>query len=224
MPPAPGKQDREAEALLWAERTSNRLDRKRKAFKASKERKSVVQSRKVTSVDLTKPDPQLGKTRTMRILADSREQRAYAFGGPKYDATVERVALPSGDYSLPGFEDRCSIERKELGDLVSCLMGSNRTRFEKELTRLRPYECKAVVVEASMQDVRDGNYRSEMKPHAVLQSVLTFQVRYGVPFIWCGSREGAEYVTYWTLAKYAREIEERHKLLTKSQASTEKAA
>jgi ERCC4-type nuclease len=151
----------------------------------------------------------------MRIIADTREQRVFTFA--KYEAEVERAALPTADYSLPGFEDRAGIERKELGDLVGCLMGSNRERFERELRRLSSYELKAVVVEASMRDVADGLYRSEMKPHAVLQSVFAFQVRFAVPFIWCGDRAGAEYTTFWLLAKYAREIEERMKMLTKAQ-------
>jgi ERCC4-type nuclease len=152
----------------------------------------------------------------MKIVVDSREQRPFPF--TRYEADLERAALPTADYSLPGFEDRVGIERKELGDLVGCLMGANRERFEKELRRLSAYDLKAVVVEASMRDVADGLYRSEMKPHAVLQSVLAFQVRYGVPFLWCGDRAGAEYTTFWLLAKYAREIEERMKALTKAQA------
>lgn len=82
----------------------------------------------------------------MRIIADTREQRVFSFA--KYEAEVERAALPTADYSLPGFEDRVGIERKELGDLVACLMGANRQRFEKELRRLSAYELKAVVVEA----------------------------------------------------------------------------
>ena len=151
----------------------------------------------------------------MRIIADTREQRGFSFA--KYEADVDRAALPTADYSLPGFEDRVGIERKELGDLISCLMGANRERFERELRRLSAYELKAVVIEASMRDAADGQYRSEMKPHAVLQSVFAFQVRYGVPFLWCGDRAGAEYTTFWLLAKFAREIEERMKALTKSQ-------
>ena len=153
----------------------------------------------------------------MRIIADTREQRVFSFS--KYEAEVERAALPTADYSLPGFEDRVGIERKELGDLVGCLMGANRERFERELRRLSTCELKAVVIEASMRDVADGAYRSEMRPHAVLQSVLAFQVRYGVPFLFCGDRASAEYTTFWLLAKYAREIEERMKMMTKAQAS-----
>ena len=152
----------------------------------------------------------------MRIIADTREQHPFPFA--RYEAEVERAALPTADYSLPGFEDRVGIERKELGDLIGCLMGANRERFKRELRRLSSYELKAVVVEASMRDVADGLYRSEMKPHAVLQSVFAFQVRYAVPFLFCGDRAGAEYTTFWLLAKYAREIEERMKKMTKAQA------
>jgi ERCC4-type nuclease len=158
----------------------------------------------------------------MRIIADTREQRVFTFA--KYEAEVERATLPTADYSLPGFEDRVGIERKELGDLIGCLMGANRERFEKELRRLSSYELKAVVVEASMRDVADGLYRSEMKPHAVLQSVLAFQVRYGVPFLFCGDRAGAEYTCFWLLAKFAREIEERMKALAKAQAPAKEVA
>ena len=78
-----------------------------------------------------------------------------------------------------------------------------------------------VVVEASLADVSQGRYQSAMKPQAALQSIITFQVRYRIPFIWAGSRKAAEYCTFWTLAKYLRELEERFRTATKAQ---EKAA
>ena len=111
----------------------------------------------------------------MAILADTREQAPYGFNG--YAALPRRATIPAGDYSLPGFGDHVAIERKELGGLVACLMGSNRGRFERELAKLRFYDLAAVVVEASMQDVSEGANRSNMKSHAVLQSFCAFQVR-----------------------------------------------
>jgi len=149
------------------------------------------------------------------ILVDSREQRPFSFA--KYKATTEVVTLPCGDYSLPGFQDRVGIERKELNDLVGCLMGEGRERFERELARGRAYDLFAVVVEATLADVAHGRYRSEMKAHSALQSILAFQVRYRVPFVWAGNRDGAEYCTFWLLSKYLREISERHKEATKAQ-------
>jgi len=153
----------------------------------------------------------------MKVIVDSREQTPFPFTG--YDVEVVRAGLPSGDYSLPGFEDRVAVERKSLADLVACLMGDNRERFERELVRLARYDLAAVVIEAGWCDLAAGNYRSDMKPHSACQSVLAFQVRYRVPFIWAGSRKAAEYVTHSILAKYLREIEIRVAVARKGQAA-----
>lgn len=144
----------------------------------------------------------------MKIVVDSREQAPFTF--EKYEVDVLPGALLTGDYSLPGLESLVAIERKSLGDLVGCLMGSDRDRFERELSRAGGLEAFLVVIEASMDDVRRHNYRSRMRPHAVLQSVAAFMVRYRVPFAWCGSREGAEYMTFSFLEKYA--VEQRKRL------------
>ena len=151
----------------------------------------------------------------MRILVDTREQNPFTFAG--YEAATAPATLPVGDYSLPGFTDRAAIERKSLNDLIGCLMGKDRQRFERELRKGRAYDLLCVVVEASLSDVSQGSYRSEMKPHAALQSIITFQVRYRTPFVWAGNRAGAEYVTFSMLQKYLREIEERFRQASKAQ-------
>jgi ERCC4-type nuclease len=151
----------------------------------------------------------------MRILIDTREQLPFSF--TRFPGVeTERATLPAGDYSLPGFEDRIAIERKELNDLIACLMNGNRDRFERELSKLRFFDLAAVVVESSLDDVSKGRYRSEMKAHAALQSIFAFQVRYRVPFIWAGNRAGAEYVTYSLLEKYMAEIEKQYHQAAKS--------
>jgi len=141
----------------------------------------------------------------MIIMVDSREQRPYAFIGYS-GVEVIRAGLPAGDYSLPGAEAHAAIERKSIDDLVSCLMGSNRGRFERELVRLRPYIVKAVVVEANWESIARGRYTSRMHPQAALQSVLALQVRYAIPFLFCGDRRGGQYVTHGLLSKYQYEI------------------
>jgi DNA excision repair protein ERCC-4 len=151
----------------------------------------------------------------MRILVDTREQAPFTFQG--YEVAPEPATLPVGDYSLPGFTDRVTIERKELNDLVSCLMNSNRDRFERELARGRHYDLFAMVVEANLADVSQGRYRSDMKPQAALQSIITFQVRYRLSIVWAGNRKGAEYVTHSLLSKYLREIGERYHAATVAQ-------
>ena len=151
----------------------------------------------------------------MRILIDSREQAPFIFAS--YEVKPEVVALPVGDYSLPGFTDKVAIERKELNDLISCLMNGNRDRFERELAKARHFDLFAVVVQAPLSAVSRGQYRSEMKVQAALQSILTFQVRYRVAFVWAGNRADAEYIVHGLLSKYLREIGERFKMATKGQ-------
>lgn len=153
----------------------------------------------------------------MIILTDSREQAPYLFTG--YDVETQLMSLPVGDYSLPGFTDRVSIERKSLGDLIGCLT-TGRDRFERELARGRVYDFFAVVVEASLADVYNGKYQSAIAPQSALQSLVAFQVRYRVPFVWAGNRASGELMTHSFLAKYLREIGERYKTATKSQMDT----
>lgn len=142
----------------------------------------------------------------LSIIVDTREQAPYGF--ERFPVEVIRAGLPTGDYSLPEHEARAAIERKSLDDLIGCLT-VGRARFERELARARALACFAVVIEASMEDVARHRYTSRMEPHAALQSILAFQVRYGVPFVWAGSRSGGEYVTYWMLQKFQREQETR---------------
>lgn len=146
----------------------------------------------------------------MILVQDTREQAPLDFRRWP-DVVVEVAGLPQGDYSLAGLEDRCAVERKSLDDLLGCLTGEGRERFERELARARGLDAFAVVVEASFQDMAEGRYRSKMKPHAALQSVLAFQVRYRVPFLWCGTRAGAEYAAYHFLRHYLREASTRYK-------------
>ena len=147
----------------------------------------------------------------MIILTDTREQRPYSFRD--YQTPTEAAALSYGDYSLKGFQDRIAVERKSLNDLIGCLTGSDRTLFEKELARAGSFERFCVVVEANLQDISGKCYRSVMEPHAVIQSVMAFYIRYGIPFLFCGDRGGAEYMTYWIIQKYHYEIEKRFKAL-----------
>jgi ERCC4-type nuclease len=43
------------------------------------------------------------------VIADSREQEPYSFEATRI--TTVRRALPAGDYSLDGLEDRVAVER-----------------------------------------------------------------------------------------------------------------
>lgn len=151
----------------------------------------------------------------MKIIRDSREQLPYSFD--RWPVSVQVSGIPTGDYSINGFEDKIAVERKSLNDLVSCLMGKNRDRFEKELTRARSYQVFAVVIEANLFQIMGKQYHSVMNPDAVMQSITAFYIRYGVPFLFAGDRSGGEYVTFSLLQKYVQEIQKRFSLYERSQ-------
>lgn len=139
----------------------------------------------------------------MRLLVDTREQTPYRFD--RYGVEIIRAALPAGDYSLPGFEDRAAIERKgSLDELVLCL-SSDRGRFERELQRAATLDFFAVVIEGSFTDLMAGRFRSKMTVNAVVETVAAFTVRYRTAFLFCGGRAQAERMTFSLLSKFERE-------------------
>ncbi len=152
----------------------------------------------------------------MRIIADTREQAPFTFAHPRYAAQVEAGALTIGDYSLAGLADRVAVERKSLPDLVACL-GRERERFERELQRAAALDAFMVVVEAPWADLAQGQYRSALNPHAACQSVLAFQARYRVAFLFAGTRAAAEYATWGFLRQYLEGARKRLLAVVKAQ-------
>ena len=60
------------------------------------------------------------------IVVDTREQEPLVFKSLK----SVRGTLLTGDYSVAGLEELCSVERKSISDPVSCCMGLNQNYFE----------------------------------------------------------------------------------------------
>ena len=112
------------------------------------------------------------------IITDTREQTPLRFANL---ATLPGT-LTSGDYAPRGLEHIAAIERKSAADLVSSVT-HDRDRFERELHRLRGMHFARVIVTASRDVIAAGAYRSNANPRAVLASCDTFEVRYGVPFV-----------------------------------------
>jgi len=130
------------------------------------------------------------------IIIDTREQQPYTFKG------AVRQALKSGDYSLLGFETRVSVERKSMPDLFQSL-GKGRARFEKEFKRLAGFDYAALVVECTIEDLKENPPRHGALPGAtVFKSVISWSIRYGVHVFFAGSRRYARAVTYEILRKY----------------------
>ena len=136
--------------------------------------------------------------KTMVCICDSREQdteqskRRYAdFGVP-----WERGKLDFGDYSavftLPdgtefSLKDKVCVERKmSIDELCGCYT-HDRARFEREFERAKAVNGKIylLIEEASWEKAYNGKYRSQMKPQALVASMLAWLARYDCQIIMC---------------------------------------
>jgi ERCC4-type nuclease len=96
---------------------------------------------------------------------------------------VVRAGLFTGDYSVAGLESLFAVERKSVSDLVSCCAASNRERFEHELHRLRGFRFRRLLVIGTRGEIERGEYRSTIRPAAVIGTLAAFEVRYDVPVV-----------------------------------------
>ena len=146
----------------------------------------------------------------LQIARDTREQEPFLFLG--YPVTIVDDTLSAGDYSIPGFTDLVTVERKSLSDLVGCLT-TERKRFTRELERLRGYDSAAIVVEAAFSELEAGRYRSRLDPANAVQSIVSMMQAYRMPFFFAENRPKAERFIFDFLRHYYRHAEARYKAI-----------
>lgn len=121
-----------------------------------------------------------------RAITDTREKRPYEIAG------AIRRALPAGDYSLEGLEDRLAVERKSLADLVGTLT-HGWPRFKHELKKLAAYPCAALIIEASAEDISGRRYKGGAHPAAIFKRLREVEaIAPRLCIIWAGSRPAAK--------------------------------
>ncbi len=123
-----------------------------------------------------------------RTVIDTRAQAEYSF-----TCSTIRAKLDAGDYSVEGHESAIAVERKSLGDFTRTVIHAFG-RFAAELDKLAGMPHACIVVEADLDAVLRGRAASALRgasPESILGAAVHIQVQYGVPVIWCGSRQGA---------------------------------
>jgi len=133
------------------------------------------------------------------IIVDSREQQPLDF----LTAKAETGTLQTGDYSIKGFENDITIERKSLCDLTSSL-GVDRERFMREVQRLRAYEYAAIVIEAGLSDLVAGRWRSKIHPNAVIGTLLSLSTKNDIHIFWCNDSKHAAMITEGLFRQFLR--------------------
>jgi hypothetical protein len=129
--------------------------------------------------------------REFTIFVDTRERYAYKFA--KQQATVDKRALPAGDYGVENDDGEiiAVVERKTLADLSKKLIEGS---FAFQMAELATVERAAVVVEDPYAAVYRLQY---VQPGFVADLLATVQVRYpNVPIVFCETRPLAEEWTF----------------------------
>lgn len=148
------------------------------------------------------------ETKPFNIIIDSREQHPLTFRkSSTLNETIIRK-LDVGDYSIEGYENNISIERKSPQDLFGTL-GQGHKRFKAELERAKELDYFGIVVEAPFMTVLnegfEGAHYSKMRGNVIIQQCCTIEMRYpNVRFWFCNSRSEATSVIRQLFKAYTK--------------------
>ena len=113
-----------------------------------------------------------------RIVVDSREKKCL------WHKNVIVKKLLVGDYSIEGYEDKISIERKTIIDLYQTLTFGHK-RFKKEISRGLKYDYFAILIIGSFKDVLNKNFKgsehTRIKGETIIKILFTIHLKYGIP-------------------------------------------
>lgn len=150
-------------------------------------------------------------------LVDTREREPFPLyaNHPNWIDGERRATLKTGDYTLEGMESLLSLERKNLADLVACTV-TYRQRFIAVCGRLARFRWKAILVEATYEDIRGGfgqfDIPSEVHPNAICGTLDAIEAKFGIPVIYTSTVQDlateraaswlSKHFTYWWLEEH----------------------
>lgn len=148
------------------------------------------------------------------VLVDTREQQPFTLRAnhPNWIGGERRATLKTGDYTVDGMESLLSLERKNLADLVACIV-TYRRRFLVSCERLAKFRWKAILIEATYEDIKRGweefGIPSDVHPNAVCGTLDAIEAKLGIPVIYSSAHRElsseraaswlSKHFTYWWL-------------------------
>ena len=147
------------------------------------------------------------------VLIDTREQKNKHIIDylDKRGIEWQSQKLESGDYSIKTktneniglpeitLENLCCVERKKTLDELIGNLTNGRDRFFREFKRFNG-KLVVVVEENSYKDVVTQNYRSQMNPVALNNSIMKLSSEYGSEVVWFDCKRDKEQVAIWVLS------------------------
>ena len=140
--------------------------------------------------------PKIDIPKDFILIQDTREQKPLFKSKP----WIISHGLNSGDYSIQGFENVITIERKSIPDLLGTL-GKGRIRFEKELNRMSEYKWKGLLIEGLENDVYQPNDFSSMHPNSIYHSLAAIETKWEVNIYYAKDKKHAR---WWVLSRLVK--------------------
>ena len=126
------------------------------------------------------------------VVVDTREQNPFSFGRFRgWFAGIERRPLQLGDYSVAGLEQVCTVECKDLTDLVHSLT-VERPVFVERLRQMSRLPHPLLVITAALSQVKSRYSHSRANPNRITQSLIAALAGLGVPFLCVETHEMGE--------------------------------
>ena len=150
------------------------------------------------------------------VLVDTREKQPLPLfaNHPNWIGGERRKSLKTGDYTVEEMERVLCLERKSLADLVACTV-TYRERFLASCARLARFQWKAILIEATLEDIKGGfaqfGIPSDVHPNAVVGTLDAIEAKFGIPIIYTSTVRSlateraaswlSKHFTYWWLEK-----------------------
>lgn len=142
----------------------------------------------------------------MIIVQDSQEKLPWNFR--TYKEVEEQIItkIPTGDYTIHGYENEFIIERKKSMDELAINLGKFYTRFRNELIRMREFKEKYIICEFSIEDlinypassnIHKYSWKTKkpieirMRGSSMSKQINTITEIYGIEFKYCMNRANA---------------------------------
>jgi hypothetical protein len=129
------------------------------------------------------------------VIRDSQEQAGWDFSITKYCEGTVVEKLPTGDYTIRGYEEVLTIERK--GTTGEFAKNINEGRFERELVRMESFKYPFMVLEFDMDDIYEfpknsGIPRSKwsnlrVTSFYIAKRLIEFELKYKTKIILAGT-------------------------------------
>lgn len=150
------------------------------------------------------------------VLRDKKEKANYwDFPGSSICTGTKWVDLPTGDYTLVGYEDILSIERKwSTGEFATNI---NEARFFRELERLDKFAHPFLILEFDYADILSFPANSgipkkvwpklKVTPNYMVKKLTEIDLNFRTKIIFAGQgggQERAEIIFKYMVQKYGR--------------------